>query len=153
MREAVGVLHSLGLRQVPPVKVRPPKTKAETHKIETIQKHLSLKRASMAKTMQQVTMLKVGPGTYQKELNLIGKLRPSNSVKGFGNGFVSKADRGLVEGSLPGSFELRSLSQPRLLAKPSTGKVLNVSQKCPPIPPRTGKTLTQQDLSTQLRRV
>ena len=47
--------------------------------------------------MQEKTTMKVGPGSYIKEknLNLIGKHRPSNSVKGFGNGFLSKADRGL----------------------------------------------------------
>lgn len=50
---------------------------------------------------------KIGPGSYikDKNLNLIGGHKPSNSVKGFGNGFVSTVARGLetsvfVKGSL-----------------------------------------------------
>lgn len=40
---------------------------------------------------------KIGPGSYikDKNLNLIGGHKPSNSVKGFGNGFVSSVTRGL----------------------------------------------------------
>ena len=51
----------------------------------------------MVKTMQDRTTEKIGPGSYLKDsnLNMIGKLKTSNSVKGFGNGFASKADRGL----------------------------------------------------------
>ena len=47
----------------------------------------------MGKTMTS----KIGPGSYikDKNLNLIGKHKPSNSVKGFGNGFISNVDRGL----------------------------------------------------------
>ena len=51
----------------------------------------------MVKTMQDRTTEKIGPGSYLKDsnLNMIGKLKTSNSVKGFGNGFASKAERGL----------------------------------------------------------
>lgn len=50
---------------------------------------------------------------------MIGKHKTSNSVKGFGNGFISKADRGLIAASngnkAPSSSmtHLRSMSVPR----------------------------------------
>jgi len=95
-------------------------TQAENQKAEAIELHLQQKRASMAKTMQQMTMQRIGPGSYLKEgnLNMIGKHKSSNSVKGFGNGFISKADRGLIASTgnkAPSSSmtHLRSMSVPR----------------------------------------
>ena len=51
----------------------------------------------MVKTMQERTTQKIGPGSYLKDanLNMIGRQKTSNSVKGLGNGFLSRADRGL----------------------------------------------------------
>lgn len=69
---------------------KPPMTAAEEAKSRTIKRHL-LEKIAQSKTS------KLGPGSYTSHtnLNLIGKIKPSNSVKGFGNGFISKADRGL----------------------------------------------------------
>mgnify|MGYP000566090502 CR=1 FL=1 len=51
----------------------------------------------MIKTHMMATQPKVGPGSYAKDhnLNLLGQVNKSQSKKGFGVGFVSKADRGL----------------------------------------------------------
>ena len=77
--------------------MKPPKTAVQLAKDITIRTYLNEKRISMVKTMQDRTTEKIGPGSYLKDsnLNMIGKLKTSNSVKGFGNGFASKAERGL----------------------------------------------------------
>ena len=67
-------------------------------------------------------MQKLGPGSYQKDtnLNLIGHKKSSNSVLGYGNGFISKADRGLLSSSNLGTNQShwRSLSVPRSFNHP-----------------------------------
>ena len=69
--------------------------------------------------MHAVTMQRVGPGSYFKDqrLDTLGKHKPSNSVKGFGNGFISKVDRGLLDPVASGLVQInqhsRSQSQPR----------------------------------------
>ena len=105
-------------------------------------------------------MQKLGPGSYQKDdnLNLFGKQKASDSALGFGNGFISKADRGLISSTKFGTNQShwRSLSVPRLLpncnnadtnasqnindfSQQKTQKKSGTAQnKCPPIHPRTG---------------
>ena len=79
------------------IHLKPPPTAAESAKTIAIKKHLEAKRQSQVQTQQQIVTQKIGPGSYSnpKNLNLIGKHKPSNSVKGYGNGFLSKAERGL----------------------------------------------------------
>lgn len=107
--------HSQSVKAVP----RPPPTHAENAKQETIQRYLKGKRDAQEKTMHAVTMQRVGPGSYFKDqrLDTLGKHKPSNSVKGFGNGFISRVDRGLLDpvagGLVQADPHSRSQSQPR----------------------------------------
>jgi len=76
-------------------------TRAENTKNETIRRYLKTKQT---KTMHDQTMQRVGPGSYFKaqHLNTIGMHKPSNSVKGYGNGFISKVNRGLLTPTMSG---------------------------------------------------
>ena len=87
-------------------------TAAESSKESSINNYLLQKRLAMQTTMQGRTTEKIGPGSYQKDnnLNMMGKTKPSNSVKGFGNGFISKQDRGLEKYPIVKSSPTRSIS-------------------------------------------
>ena len=93
---------------------KPPLTAAEANKSATIKKNVQIKRDQMSRTMQQKQFDKLGPGSYQNDdnLNLIGRLRTSNSVKGFGNGFISRAERGLTKSVLLNQEGLELLKGP-----------------------------------------
>ena len=121
--------------------VKPPQTAAESAKHETINNYLQSKQQSKPAQLVQ----RLGPGIYSNDsnLNLLGKPKPSNSLKGFGNGFASKADRGLqntrvfINRKPEPQFappHIRSSSMPNLVKAPPSVK-RSLRSKCPPLPP------------------